>query len=202
MKRMPPSPEVELRIPLLEADEHRADEAERDAGHRQHVRRQLRLRNALHRALQDLPGGLRVLLLDPVELADARALRGRLAHVGCGSRQRRNTATAEESDAGDDRDRDAGDDVEPVVVAGPDDREPDPDRPQEPEHADQSVRQTPNMTMPTMNASIECRDGIAAYGLAVCAISPLAWLTPEYCARVSTKPQAGNIRGGAVGTRT
>ena len=58
------------------------------------------------------------------------------------------------------------------------------------------------MTMPTMNASIECRDGIAAYGFAVCAISPLAWLTPEYWASVSTKPQAGNIRGGAVGTRT
>ena len=66
----------------------------------------------------------------------------------------------------------------------------------------QRLRQTPNMTTPTMNASIEWRDGIAAYGLAVSATRGLAWLTPEYSASVSTKPQAGNIRGGAVGTRT
>ena len=73
----------------------------------------------------------------------------------------------------------------------------------EPEHlATQRARQTPNMTMPTMNASIACRLGIAAYGFAASAIRPLSWLTPEYCASVSTKPQLGNIRGGAVGTRT
>ena len=97
--------------------------------------------------------------------------------------------TAEESDAGDDRERDAGDNQTQTGHRSHNTRT-------------SRARQTPNMTMPTMNASIECREGMAAYGLAVCAISPLAWLTPEYCARVSTKPQAGNIRGGAVGTRT
>ena len=66
-------PEEEVRVALLEADEHGAGQAERDARHREHVRRQLRLRDAPHRALQDLAGRLRVLLLDPVELADARA---------------------------------------------------------------------------------------------------------------------------------
>ena len=66
----------------------------------------------------------------------------------------------------------------------------------------QRLRQTPNMTTPTMNASIEWSDGIAAYGLDVSAITVLPWLTPEYSASVSTKPQAGNIRGGAVGRIT
>ena len=37
----------------------------------------------------------------------------------------------------------------------------------------QRLRQTLNMTMPTMKASIEWSEGIAAYGFAVCAISPL-----------------------------
>jgi hypothetical protein len=38
--------------------------------------------------------------------------------------------------------------------------------------------------------------------LDVSAITVLPWLTPEYSASVSTKPQAGNIRGGAVGRIT
>ena len=73
-------------------------------------------------------------------------------------------------------------------------------------HASQSAlaileRTSPNMTTPTMNASIACRLGIAAYGFAPHAMTPLSWLTDEYCARVSTKPHSGNIRGGAVGTK-
>jgi hypothetical protein len=66
----PAEPEEELLVPLLEADENRPGHAERDAGEREHVRRQLRLRDAAHRAREDLACGLRVLLLDPVELAD------------------------------------------------------------------------------------------------------------------------------------
>ena len=62
-------------------------------------------------------------------------------------------------------------------------------------------RTTPNMTMPTMSASIACRLGIAAYGFEANAIRPLSWLIDEYWASVSTKPHSGNIRGGAVGTR-
>ena len=73
-------PEEEVLVPLLEADEHRAGEAEQDAGERQHVRRQLRLRDALHVALENLPRGLDVLLLEAVERVDARFLaRGRHA---------------------------------------------------------------------------------------------------------------------------
>ena len=62
------------------------------------------------------------------------------------------------------------------------------------------LRQTPNMTTPTMNASIEWRLGIAAYGFAVRATSPDSWLRLECCASVSTNPHSGNSRGGAVGT--
>ena len=65
-------PEVEVLVPLLEAYEHGAGEAEGHARQRQHVGRQLRLRDAAHRALEDLPRGPRVLLLYAVELADAR----------------------------------------------------------------------------------------------------------------------------------
>ena len=63
-------------------------------------------------------------------------------------------------------------------------------------------RTTPNITIPTISASIECRLGIAAYGLAANAIRPLSWLIDENWPSVSTKPHSGNIRGGAVGTRT
>ena len=57
------------------------------------------------------------------------------------------------------------------------------------------------MTIPTISASIEWRLGIAAYGFAAKAISPLSWLTDEYCESVSMKPHSGNILGGAVGMR-
>ena len=63
-------------------------------------------------------------------------------------------------------------------------------------------RTRPNMTIPTISASMEWRLGIAAYGFAAKAISPLSWLSDEYCPRVSTKPHSGNIRGGAVGMTT
>ena len=66
----------------------------------------------------------------------------------------------------------------------------------------QRLRQTPNMTTPTMNASIEWSDGIAAYGLEVEAITRAPVVDARVPASVSTKPQAGNIRGGAVGTST
>ena len=62
-------------------------------------------------------------------------------------------------------------------------------------------RTTPNMTIPTMSASIEWRLGIAAYGFEAKAMSPLSWLIDEYWLSVSTNPHSGNIRGGAVGTR-
>ena len=76
-------PEEELLVALLETDEHGACQAERDARERQHVRGQLRLRDPAHGALEDLPGGLRVLLLDAVELADPRLGRGFLIrHAG------------------------------------------------------------------------------------------------------------------------
>ena len=38
-------------------------------------------------------------------------------------------------------------------------------------------RQTEAITMPTMSASIAWRLGIAAYGFAAKAISPLSWFT-------------------------
>ena len=38
-------------------------------------------------------------------------------------------------------------------------------------------RQTEAMTTPTISASIACRLGIAAYGFAAKAISPLSWFT-------------------------
>src|SRR4026209_575549 len=63
-------------------------------------------------------------------------------------------------------------------------------------------RTRPNMTTPTMSASIACRLGIAAYGFAAKAMRPLEWFTDEYCPSVSTKPHSGNIRGGAVGMKT
>ena len=55
------------------------------------------------------------------------------------------------------------------------------------------------MTIPTMSASIACRLGIAAYGFAASAISPLSWLIDEYCAERVDESPLGNIRGGAVG---
>jgi hypothetical protein len=63
-------------------------------------------------------------------------------------------------------------------------------------------RTNPNMTIPTISASIAWRLGIAAYGLAAKAIRPLSWLIDEYWESVSTKPHSGNMRGGAVGMRT
>ena len=59
-------PEEELLVPVLESDENRPGEAQRDAGERQHVGRQLRPRDAMHRADENLPRGGRVLLLDAV----------------------------------------------------------------------------------------------------------------------------------------
>ena len=46
------------------------------------------------------------------------------------------------------------------------------------------------------------RLGIAAYGFEANAMRPLSWFTDENWPSVSTKPHSGNIRGGAVGTRT
>jgi len=65
-----------------------------------------------------------------------------------------------------DGDGDAGGAVEPVVVAGAHDAEPHPGRPREPEHRAILLVQTDAITTPTMNASMEWRLGIAAYGLA------------------------------------
>src|SRR5712691_5156542 len=53
----------------------------------------------------------------------------------------------------------------------------------------------PKRLTPTTRASAAWRLGIAANGFAIAPTSPLEWLTP------STKPQEGNIHGGAVGTR-
>src|SRR5437879_2100555 len=61
-------------------------------------------------------------------------------------------------------------------------------------------RQTLAITTLTMNASIACTLGMAAYGFAAQATRPLSWFNEEYCASVSMKPHSGNIRGGAVGT--
>ncbi len=72
-----PEPEEEELVAGLEADEHRAREAERDACEREHVGCELRPGDTAHRPPQDLPRGLHVLLLDAVELVDARPLPGR-----------------------------------------------------------------------------------------------------------------------------
>src|SRR5918995_5411593 len=63
-------------------------------------------------------------------------------------------------------------------------------------------RTTEAITTPTMSASAAWSEGIAAYGFAAAAIAALEWLIDEKSARVSTKPTSGNIRGGAVGSRT
>jgi hypothetical protein len=59
-------PEEEVLVPFLEADQHRPRDAEREPGYREHVGCQLRARDALHRAPQDLPRGRGVLLLDAI----------------------------------------------------------------------------------------------------------------------------------------
>src|ERR1700675_2497450 len=63
-------------------------------------------------------------------------------------------------------------------------------------------RTSPNITIPTIRASIECRLGIAAYGFDANEMRPLLWLIDENWPSVSTKPHSGNIRGGAVGITT
>src|SRR5262249_20123491 len=82
-------PEEELLVALLEADEDGAGETERDTGEREHVRGQLRPRHPAHRALQDLAGSLRVLLLDLVELAYPRRTRGPVIGHACRRRSSR-----------------------------------------------------------------------------------------------------------------
>src|SRR3954464_230006 len=58
----------------------------------------------------------------------------------------------------------------------------------------QIVREVETRNQPTISASAACRLGIAAYEFPSVCSSALEWLTP------STKPSAGNIHGGAVGT--
>ncbi len=52
-----------------------------------------------------------------------------------------------------------------------------------------------------ISESAACRLGIAAYGFASARTMALLWLIPKFVS-VSTKPSSGNMRGGAVGTRT
>ena len=63
-------------------------------------------------------------------------------------------------------------------------------------------RTTVAMTTLTIVASSACRLGIAAYGLEAKATKVEEWLTVECAASVSVNPASGNIRGGAVGSRT
>ena len=58
------------------------------------------------------------------------------------------------------------------------------------------------MTTLTIRASSACRLGIAAYGFEENATNVDEWFTVECAASVSVNPAAGNIRGGAVGSRT
>src|SRR4051812_42386623 len=67
---------------------------------------------------------------------------------------------------------------------------------------DHQCRQTITIVMPTMSASAECSDGMAAYGLAASWTRPLPWLTPPMLDMTSRNPNVGNMRGGAVGTTT
>src|SRR5919198_2671599 len=64
------------------------------------------------------------------------------------------------------------------------------------------LRQTAKRTTPTISASAACRLGMAAYGLATKLIRPLPWFRLANWDSVSSKPRAGDIRGGAVGSRT
>src|SRR6188472_3869720 len=63
---------------------------------------------------------------------------------------------------------------------------------------DHQCLQTSAIVIPTISASAECSDGIAAYGFAANWTNPLPWLTPPMFASMSGKPNVGNIRGGAV----
>src|SRR5215210_2202862 len=56
--------------------------------------------------------------------------------------------------------------------------------------------------IPTIRASAEWRLGIAAYGLDASCTRLEPWLGAPRDARVSTNPNSGNIRGGAVGNST
>src|SRR3954454_2010085 len=67
---------------------------------------------------------------------------------------------------------------------------------------DHQCRQTTTIVIPTISASAEWSDGIAAYGLAASWTRPLPWLTPPMLDMTSRNPKVGNIRGGAVGTTT
>ena len=74
-------------------------------------------------------------------------------------------------------------------------------------HASQSAfaireRTSPNMTTPTMKASMACRLGIAAYGFEPRGDHPAVVAHRGVLRDVSTKPHSGNMRGGAVGIST
>src|SRR3954470_17826695 len=67
---------------------------------------------------------------------------------------------------------------------------------------DHQCRHTSAIVIPTISASAECREGIAAYGFAANWTNPLPWLTPPMFDITSRNPNVGNILGGAVGTTT
>src|SRR5262245_43350785 len=67
---------------------------------------------------------------------------------------------------------------------------------------DHQCRQTNAIVIPTMSASAECSDGIAAYGFDASETKLEPWFRPPNSASVSGKPNVGNIRGGAVGSST
>ena len=188
-------------VAVLEVDGDRAGDAERDAERGQRVGRD----TASARAAPSSAAARRRTPVVYASAVDRRALR-RGPATACGLDEAGESAPRPPTSAriatATPR-RDARGDVEPEVVAGRHDREPDPGRPEEPERLQpERAHERPPARCRRSARRRQCRLGIAAYGFDGELDEARAVVQRADCASVSTKPNSGNIRGGAVGSST